>query len=276
MLKKADKVMWKTFNSKPFEAVLYCVDLALASSSMNCMISCFMLALRWNVFLLDKSNRQSEFLRGRKVLKLICLFIYELINKFSSPCVQLEAYKAIFSSFDCSARIGLEKYGLKTLSDKIEIEIVTTCACHLLDLAIINPIIYSEPCHSYDLIYETCVSQEMFVKCLTQLRLSSITEDVEIYLKPSVISYYIFEGSLRGWYEPPCNKDESENELIKLNEERFKAASRIDCLLAIVDEKDYDVTHLEEILNWSMIEKDANGWYLERARPLKFNTVKIR
>ena len=146
MLKKSDKVMYKTFNSNPLEAVLYYIDLGLASSSMNCMISCFISALHWNIFLLETTKTRIKFLAGRKVLKMIVLLIYELISKFSTPSVQLEAYKVIFSSLERSARLALSKFGLKNTSDKIELEIIRTCMCQLLDLAIINPVIQSDGC----------------------------------------------------------------------------------------------------------------------------------
>ena len=152
--------------------------------------------------------------------------------------------------------------------------------CNLLDLSIINPVIYSETSYAYDFIYETYVSQELFVKCLFQLKLSSITQETALYLKSSAINYYLFEGSLRGWLEPPiCQEMPSENKeqikIIKKKEEEFTNATRLDCFLEIIDEQNFDLGNLEEILNWSLIQRDQNGWCLNKKTPLNFHSTDV-
>ena len=72
--------------------------------------------------MLEKVKIKQDFFNGKKLLKHIIVFIYELINKFSTPSIQLEAYKAIFSSLNYTARMALDKFGLDKVSDQMEIE----------------------------------------------------------------------------------------------------------------------------------------------------------
>jgi curved DNA-binding protein CbpA len=111
----------------------------------------------------------------------------------------------------------------------------------------------------HDTVYESTILNELTVRLLKFYSDQESDQVTGHWMNPVDARYHLMQGIWDGWYQP-----EEENSFDKY---------KFDLMAKLLAEKKWDIERIEEIMSWSHVPRDSEGWMVPG--PLVFHDPEI-
>ena len=248
MLLAAEKSIAKL---EPFDAAMSYIDLSMAINYAPPLIGSFLQAALSLAKTLDGLGEDdyrygvtnnNHIYAHRKVIIDLALTAYTLGNSYLCPATQLYVLRSIIailtSTFKDSRYISHD-----------EEELLKVICKEAQELSEIAPMLMPRMVQMYDLLYVDMINRELMNTYIDQQR--KVTGAKPIY------QYYMLEGCWKGW----------------IDEEKFNFHDELsNTKNALLQDKGNTLDQVENLMNWSVIPRDPEGWLLPYAAPLNLSS----